>query len=187
MLDDTQDLISVNPGDAAFIALSPDNGQGEATVGGIENPLRFSPIDWVDGGLFRLRLGISTESAGSASDGTLDAPDAIQLSWLAPTTEQGQSDFTIRGVPGLDPSVAIMNQAASPHPGVINEYQSYFHTNRVTRNTEFPGFTRIKPFIQIFNTAAFGFDLGTNPEGGPSGADPFVIESFTVEKLITPP
>ncbi|MCH8333176.1 hypothetical protein IIC65_04525, partial [Candidatus Sumerlaeota bacterium] len=195
VLDDTQALISVLADDAAFVQIAPENTMVvDLTVDDddpnntIPNPLRFSPVDRDNDSLYRMRVLITSESTGSASEGTLDAVDAIQMAWLAPTTEQGQADFSIRAVPGTDPALAIMNQAASPHPGVTNEYQSYFFTNTVTLNTgPILGLRRIKPFVQFFNTAGFGVDLSVvGLDGGPSGGDAFVIESFIVEKLQTP-
>lgn len=132
------------------------------------------PVVWEANTLYRGRLKIRSGVAGPA-EGT-DPVDVIALLFDTTNNELGQIHWSGRG------SAGNMEFAASPRRaeatgGEGQVYTGFFYGQNATSSAT-PNANRLRFMGDFFNASIF--------YGPTTGADPFVVESMTVDKMVLP-
>lgn len=124
------------------------------------------PVVWTPDTLYRLKSRIRAESSEH------DPVDVIFMSFDTSNIELGASQYTTRGAAG-----GILDGVASPKLAAA-DYEGYFHGQGGTASSTLDA-NRLRPEVFFFNAPSIAGD-GT-------GSDAFIVESLSVETLLTPP
>lgn len=124
------------------------------------------PVIWEGNTLYRVRARIRAESSEA------DPIESIFLAADTTTNELGTVQYSTRANPG-----GAMDRAASPKL-VAADYESYFYSQNATLSAT-PDANRFRPLAFFFNSTSL-FGDGT-------GADAFIVEALSVDKMLPPP
>lgn len=144
-------------------------GDVRVTIGYFDNTKpnlnqQLNPAVWQGNTLYRMKMRVR------AATSTANPVDAIFTAIDTATNELGAQSYTLSTAGG------VMVGAASPKLTAAT-YEGYVSSQNATSSLVVDA-NRLRPIPFFFNTTAL-FGNGT-------GADAFVVESLTLEKLVTP-